>query len=238
MINGEILSVLRTLGKDICHRREGEHWDVAECSADFKYPETIEPVMKKSKVFVERALQLIKERDNWKGDISCKLGLSATLVKPVGELNDVRRVGKTVPFDVLETHFRQGVEERPTVFRRSELDGERRFIATIGYLKTNQDDRTVVYAVGYFMEEVDREENLFKCRKDCVVILELSRSVRKAFVCHACWKDGGHGVDGNDSNGRVTCKKGCKMLLNRETIVDGGTWVLKGRTEGYSPRSG
>ena len=37
LINGEILSVIRTLGKDICHRNEAEHWDVAECS-DLKYP--------------------------------------------------------------------------------------------------------------------------------------------------------------------------------------------------------
>ena len=238
LINGEILSVLRTLGKDICHRREDEHWDVVECSSEFKYPGSIEPVMKKSKAFVESALELIEKRDNWKDGKSCKLGSSAMLVKPVGELNDVRRVGKTVPFDVLETHFRQGVEKRPFVFRRSELDGERRFIATIGYLKTKHDDRTVVYAVRYFMEELDCNENLYKCKKDCVVILELSRSVRKAFVCHACWKDESHDVDGSKSNGRVTCKKGCKMLLNREQIVDGGTWVLKGRTEGYPPRSG
>ena len=237
LINGEILSVIRTLGKDICHRREGEHWDVVECSSDFKHPESIEPVLKKTKVFVERALEMIEKRDSWTGGMSCELGSSATLVKPVGELTDVRRVGKTVPFDVLETHFRQGVEKRPFVFRRSELDGERRFIATIGFLKTNQDERTVVYAVGYLMEEVERKMNLFKCKKDCVVILELSRSVRKAFVCHACWKDEARGVDG-DSNERMTCRKGCKMLLNRKSIIEGGTWVVKGRAEGYPPRSG
>ena len=203
-----------------------------------KIPSRFEMVMKKSKLFVEQALELIEKRDNWKGGVSCKTGSSVTLVKPVGELNGVRKVSKSEPFDVLETHFRQGIEKRPFVFRREELDGERRFIATIGYLRTTQDDRTVVYAVGYFMEEVGRNNNLYKCKKDCVVILELSRSVRKAFVCHACWKDESHGVDGEDSKERRTCKKGCRMLLNRETIVNGGTWVLKGRTEGFPPRSG
>ena len=343
-----------------------------EEKSKFKYPHKSEKTLDQARKFVEKALELMSQRDSWK-QWSCGQAASATFVKPVGEINEIRRVAKVIRFDVIEVHCREGVEERPFVFRRSELDGDRRFIVVIGFLRTVQDGKKVEYAVGYFMDPVSQESVAAKkeegntncegrqeestgnnehpgdqndqggtnsgkvqeatsgngldkatakgdhssrrnqngertgdktqfetsaqkrkpsdedgndgpdCEKEqnastrmkatkeadrkkaeeeaarkkaeeeaarkkaeeddrepvyerntkCVVIFELSRSVRKAFVAHACWMK-----DEQSPNPERSCVNSCSFLSRLETIVECGKWVLKGRKEGFPPRSG
>ena len=74
-----------------------------------------------------------------------------------------------------------------------------------------------------------RKEEVFECT-DGLVILELSPSVRKVFVAHACWNH----EDGVQSR----CRESCSMLSHKGSIAVGGKWILKGREDGYPPRSG
>ena len=365
-----VLSVLRILGKDICHRRQVEEWCVEERS-EFKYPHEIDKKVDQAGQVLKKALELMSDRDSWK-DWACIEASSAAFVKPVGEINAIRRVVRLIRFDVIEVHCREGGEKRPFVFRRSELDGERRFIVVIGFLHTVQDGKKVEYAVGYFMDsvpqksdpakgkeansncegmqkkstgsdeqdggrdkldctnsakaheavqgkgfekgtgkedqttrrnqqgeatsdkplietcckvkkpsdEVEKEGPVFGQRQDestrkdatkevhrkkaeeeaarkkaedearkkaeedakelvyerneaCVVIFELSRSVRKAFKAHACWLK-----DERALSTDRRCGDSCTFLALPESIVEGGKWVLKGRKEGFPPRSG
>ena len=357
-----VLSVLRILGKDICHRSHLEKWSVEERS-EFKYLHNSQKTLEQARKFLEKALKLMSQRDSWE-EWSCEQAASATLVKPVGEIKEIRRVVKVIRFDVIEVHCRNGVEERPFVLRRSELDGERRFIVVIGFLHTVQDGNKVEYAVGYFMDPVSQEsdpakeeegnpncegrredstgiyeqprdwneqdsssagkvrevvtgkrqdetagienhasrrnqqgestvektkvevspkgaqpndksgdegphcgkrqnestrkratkeadrkkgvedvarnnveqdgkEPVYERNGDCIAIFELSRSVRKAFVAHACWMH-----DERTLKVERSRSNSCSFLSRPESIVDSGKWVLKGRKEGFPPRSG
>ena len=323
-----VLTVLRILGKDICNRYQVEEWYV-EGRSENKFPHKSEKQLDSARQFVEKALDLMSQREMWK-DWSCSQAMSASLVKPVGELNEMRKVAKALRFDVLEVHCHDGSEERPFVLRRSELDGERRFIVVIGFLHTIQDGKKVEYAVGHFMdpisdnsapveEEMDvdigklQEEAKFRSKDDpsvqgdkhvtgteisktearlkqnkstvvydknnsdprnveeyaeteserengaaeeeydatrkvgeedmketayernetCVVIFELSRSVRKAFKAHACWLK-----TERTGNADRCCGYRCSFTSHPESILEGGKWVLKGRKDGFPPRIG
>lgn len=238
MSDKNVLSVVRILGKDVCHRKKSEEWRV-EKKSEFKCSHDSDMKLDQAKEFLEKAISLMSEREEWKG-FSCTKASSATIVKPVGELDEVRRAAKVSRFDVLELHCREGCEKRQFVLRRTELDGERRFLVVIGFLNTIQDERKVAYAVGYFMNMIPQEHNseeakepLYTCARNCVVILELSRSIRKAFVCHACWT-----TEKRPGKSEMTCSMSCSFLPQPNLIVESGKWVLKGRKEGFPPRSG
>ncbi len=282
-----VLSVIRILGKDICNRDTTEKWCVEERS-DFKFPHQCEKVVDQARSFLASVFNKMGERENWKG-WCCNSASSATLLKPVGELHETRRLAKVNRFDVLELHCRSGGESRPFVFRRTELDGERRFLVVIGFLTTDQDGRKVDYAVGYFMKELiddandmlgrnveqngknantdavkrnannpslkltekpngkettgqAQKDNLYTVSTECVVLLELSRIIRKVFVCHACWMkdDWSRNDDRSPFFERMTpvCGKSCSFLTRPCSIIEGGNWVLKGRYEGFPPRRG
>ena len=72
-------------------------------------------------------------------------------------------------------------------------------------------------------------EELLECTSG-LVILELSSCVRKAFVAHACWS--------YEEGDRTRCRGVFSELFRKESIAEGGKWILKGREDGYPPRTG
>ena len=280
LINEEIITTVRILGTDVCHRAESEHW-VVEKKWKFDYPGEVLDTLSNSHRFMERAIKSMSERAGWRNESSCAISSSGCLLRPIGEMTANRRVFKVSPFDVLEVHCRDGPEKKNFLLRRTDLDGERRFIATIGFLITVQDGKEVAYGVGYFFEKVkpddngrnltdgrsrdDRKSNsgrttkvssklkndgktedgriaadvekddVYSLSKGCVAIVELSPSVRKAFVAHCCWlsQDASQEANGRD------CSNGCALISDPPSLLTSNEkWVLKGRSEGFPPRSG
>ena len=78
----------------------------------------------------------------------------------------------------------------------------------------------------------EKSEDLFSCGKG-LVGLKLSPAVRKAFVAHACWNSGLA-----DCGKKLLCANSCSHLSQKDRIACGGIWLLKGREDGYPPRSG
>ena len=354
LLTDDVLSVIRTLGNDMCHRDSKEYWLAEKRSAQKHTRKEFDKKLEKAKNFLQTVLVKMSSIKGWENDSTVEVLHSASLYRNVGEFEESKRLFRVTLFDVIEVYCRYGSEKKPVMMRRSELDGERRFMMVLGFLNTKQNGEQVLYAVGNFMEidqtpknedpektalfedekniedkdaaesgrydlktildsnEIEHRNESGKGRDDitektngkekgCIelnkgtnntedkdaaesvrgdstrtvhgneveirnermedrndgpekpnrpgkankkeksgiklykrtnnlVIFELSRCVRKAFVAHACWI--------SEDGERSRCRKSCALLSETESIADGGKWILKGREDGYPPRSG
>ena len=132
-ISEELITTIRILGNDICHRPDLKKWVVVDRSSH-TYSSEHEQAMQRSVKYLRIALSKLQDLEQWENEAVVKRHASAVFRKPVGELEDMRRQCKVVPSDVVEVHCREGSDENNINFRRTDLDGSRRFLRVIGFV--------------------------------------------------------------------------------------------------------
>lgn len=248
LFNREVLDVIELLGKDICNRDALMEWHVEE--TEFHYSGEHERIMTRADVHMKRSIEHLSRTENWKEDVWCKQGSSAVLKKPKGERKCFERHCKVVPFDVVEVCCEPIIESEGTIYRRSNLSGERVFIRVLGFLRTKQNGKLFGYCVGRRMKKYvpdecrdemeiteqaeqgsnreddnDDDTDTYYDDENLIVIVEMCHAVRKAFVAHACWIDG-------------SCRTGNREIVHGAAGSLAMKYVVCGRREGYPPRRG
>ncbi len=151
IMDKNVMETIREVGKDICHRNGAMVWTI-ELQDSILNGEH-EKILMCYERRLRETLKIAARQEDWTDEVHCSRGSSAVFSKPKGEFGMYQRQCKLVPYDVVEVSCSAITEEHGTVYRRSNLSGERFFIRVLGFLHTLQNGRTVDYCVGQMMKK-------------------------------------------------------------------------------------
>lgn len=93
----DILTSIRTVGKDVCHRYESSYRTIEK--SNNKTPKNHDEEIIRVEKAVNEMLQEASNRLQCSGKVICKRGVAALFLRPKGELGPFQRRTKIVPPD-------------------------------------------------------------------------------------------------------------------------------------------